>query len=133
VPTYSYACTSCEHRFDVQQSFSDAALTDCPECAGRLRKVFSPVGVVFKGSGFYRNDSRNGGTAKKAGGDGSADVSGGGSAGDGTSAGGTAGGSGGSTAGGGTARGGTTGAPTPAASSAGSGSTTSTSTPAPAA
>jgi putative FmdB family regulatory protein len=66
VPTYSYACTSCDHRFDVQQSFSDAALTDCPECTGRLRKVFSAVGVVFKGSGFYRTDSRNGSAPTKA-------------------------------------------------------------------
>lgn len=59
MPTYAYACTECGHRFDAVQSFSDAALTECPECAGRLRKVFSSVGVVFKGSGFYRNDSRN--------------------------------------------------------------------------
>lgn len=60
VPTYSYACTVCGHRFDIQQSFSDDALTECPECSGRLRKVFSAVGVVFKGSGFYRTDSRSG-------------------------------------------------------------------------
>ncbi|MGH4023933.1 MAG: FmdB family zinc ribbon protein [Pseudonocardiaceae bacterium] len=58
MPTYSYACTACEHRFDTKQSFTDPSLTDCPECAGRLRKLFSPVGVVFKGSGFYRTDSR---------------------------------------------------------------------------
>lgn len=58
MPTYAYACTQCGHRFEAVQSFSDAALTECPECAGRLRKVFSPVGVVFKGSGFYRTDSR---------------------------------------------------------------------------
>jgi putative FmdB family regulatory protein len=58
VPTYQYACTACGHRFEAVQSFSDASLTDCPECAGRLRKVFSSVGVVFKGSGFYRTDSR---------------------------------------------------------------------------
>ena len=58
MPTYSYACTACEHRFDTKQSFTDSSLTDCPECAGRLRKLFSPVGVVFKGSGFYRTDSR---------------------------------------------------------------------------
>jgi putative FmdB family regulatory protein len=59
VPTYQYACTACGHRFDAVQSFSDASLTDCPECAGRLRKVFSSVGIVFKGSGFYRTDSRS--------------------------------------------------------------------------
>jgi len=58
VPTYSYACTACEHRFDTVQAFSDSSLTDCPECTGRLRKLFSSVGIVFKGSGFYRNDSR---------------------------------------------------------------------------
>jgi len=58
VPTYQYACTACGHKFEAVQSFSDASLTDCPECAGRLRKVFSSVGIVFKGSGFYRTDSR---------------------------------------------------------------------------
>jgi len=60
VPTYAYACTACDHRFEVQQAFSDAALSECPECTGRLRKVFSAVGIVFKGSGFYRTDSRTG-------------------------------------------------------------------------
>lgn len=59
MPTYAYACTECGHAFDIHQSFSDAALTECPSCGGRLRKVFSSVGVVFKGSGFYRNDSRS--------------------------------------------------------------------------
>jgi putative FmdB family regulatory protein len=58
VPTYAYACTDCAHDFEVVQSFQDDSLTECPECEGRLRKVFSNVGVVFKGSGFYRNDSR---------------------------------------------------------------------------
>ena len=58
MPTYSYACTECSNRFDAVQAFSDAALTTCPECSGRLRKLFGNVGVVFKGSGFYRNDSR---------------------------------------------------------------------------
>lgn len=60
MPTYAYACTACDHRFEIQQSFSDAALTECPECEGRLRKLFNSVGIVFKGSGFYRTDSRNG-------------------------------------------------------------------------
>ena len=60
MPTYQYACTSCSHRFEAVQAFTDATLTDCPECAGRLRKVFSSVGIVFKGSGFYRTDSRSG-------------------------------------------------------------------------
>jgi putative FmdB family regulatory protein len=60
VPTYAYACTACGHAFEAVQSFSDDSLTVCPECDGRLRKVFSSVGVVFKGSGFYRNDARAG-------------------------------------------------------------------------
>ena len=58
MPTYQYACTECGHTFDQFQSFSDDTLTECPQCAGRLRKLFNAVGVVFKGSGFYRNDSR---------------------------------------------------------------------------
>jgi putative FmdB family regulatory protein len=58
VPTYQYACTACEHRFEEVQSFSDPSLTECPECSGRLRKLYGSVGVVFKGSGFYRTDSR---------------------------------------------------------------------------
>jgi len=60
VPTYSYACTACDNRFDIVQSFSDDSLTECPECTGKLRKLFNSVGVVFKGSGFYRTDSRGG-------------------------------------------------------------------------
>jgi putative FmdB family regulatory protein len=58
VPTYQYSCNDCGHFFETVQSFSDDSLTVCPECGGRLRKVFNAVGVVFKGSGFYRNDSR---------------------------------------------------------------------------
>lgn len=58
MPTYQYSCTDCGHFFEQFQSFSDDSLTVCPECEGRLRKVFNAVGVVFKGSGFYRNDSR---------------------------------------------------------------------------
>ena len=64
MPTYSYACTECGNRFDAVQAFSDAALTTCTECNGRLRKLFGNVGVVFKGSGFYRTDSRE--SAKSA-------------------------------------------------------------------
>ena len=60
MPTYAYTCTSCGHSFDIHQAFSDDALTVCPECSGRLRKIFSTVGVTFKGSGFYRTDSRAG-------------------------------------------------------------------------
>ena len=63
MPTYAYACTACDHRFEVVQSFSDDALTSCPQCEGRLRKLFNAVGVVFKGSGFYRTDSRSGSKA----------------------------------------------------------------------
>jgi putative FmdB family regulatory protein len=58
VPTYSYRCTECGTAFDIHQAFSDATLTVCPTCGGALRKIFSPVGVSFTGSGFYRNDSR---------------------------------------------------------------------------
>ena len=63
MPTYQYACTSCGEELEAVQKFSDEPLTECPACGGRLRKVFSPVGVVFKGSGFYKTDSRSG--AKK--------------------------------------------------------------------
>jgi putative FmdB family regulatory protein len=73
MPTYQYRCTSCGHDLEAVQRFSDAALTECPNCGGSLRKVFNAVGVVFKGSGFYRTDSRNGaahgngsGSAEKA-------------------------------------------------------------------
>lgn len=58
MPTYQYACSNCDHEFEVVQSFSDAAIEKCPECEGQLRKKFGAVGVVFKGSGFYRTDSR---------------------------------------------------------------------------
>jgi putative FmdB family regulatory protein len=59
MPTYEYACKSCGEHLEVVQSFRDEPLRDCPVCGGRLRKVFSPVGISFKGSGFYRNDSRS--------------------------------------------------------------------------
>jgi putative FmdB family regulatory protein len=59
VPTYQYACTDCAERLEVVQKFSDDPLTVCTACGGRLRKVFSPVGIVFKGSGFYHTDSRS--------------------------------------------------------------------------
>ncbi|UNX55453.1 FmdB family transcriptional regulator [Georgenia sp. TF02-10] len=58
MPTYAYRCTVCGNELEAKQSFTDAALTVCPECGGALRKLFSSVGVVFKGSGFYRTDSR---------------------------------------------------------------------------
>ncbi|WP_022882468.1 FmdB family zinc ribbon protein [Gryllotalpicola ginsengisoli] len=60
MPTYSYACTACGHRFDTVQSFSDPTLTECPSCGGALRKVFGLGSVTFNGSGFYRTDSRTG-------------------------------------------------------------------------
>ncbi|PWU56870.1 FmdB family transcriptional regulator [Micromonospora sp. S4605] len=62
MPTYQYACTACGHQLEAVQSFSDEPLTECPACEGRLRKVFNSVGIVFKGSGFYRTDSRSSGS-----------------------------------------------------------------------
>lgn len=61
MPTYQYRCTACSEDLEAVQSFSDAALTECPACGGPLRKIFGSVGVVFKGSGFYKTDSRSGG------------------------------------------------------------------------
>jgi putative FmdB family regulatory protein len=66
VPTYQYACTECGDRSEVVQRFSDDPLTVCSACGGKLRKIFSPVGIVFKGSGFYRTDSRNGASSVPA-------------------------------------------------------------------
>ena len=66
MPTYSYACTVCDNKFDIVQSFSDDSLTVCPECGGKLRKLFNSVGVVFKGSGFYATDSRSKGRTNAA-------------------------------------------------------------------
>ena len=63
MPTYSYRCTECGEAFDIQQAFTDDSLTVCPACGGRLRKLFSAVGVTFNGSGFYRTDSRAGSSA----------------------------------------------------------------------
>lgn len=68
MPTYQYACTACGHQLEAVQSFSDEPLTECPACQGRLRKVFNSVGIVFKGSGFYRTDSRASGSETSAGG-----------------------------------------------------------------
>jgi putative FmdB family regulatory protein len=75
VPTYEYACTTCGHRLEAVQNFSDDPLTECPECGGPLRKVYGAVGIVLKGSGFYKTDSRaaaaksNGNSSKTASGD----------------------------------------------------------------
>lgn len=63
MPVYEYRCRACNHQFEIQQSFSDDALSTCPECEGELRKVFAPVGITFKGSGFYKNDSRSSGSS----------------------------------------------------------------------
>ncbi len=88
MPTYSYRCTACSTAFDVQQAFTDDALTECPACQGRLRKIFSVTGVTFNGSGFYRTDSRA--AAGKGSGSGSADSgSSGGSSSGGSSSGGS--------------------------------------------
>ena len=66
MPTYQYACTDCADRLEVVQKFTDDPLSVCPSCGGKLRKVFSPVGIVFKGSGFYRTDSRSSQKAEPA-------------------------------------------------------------------
>ena len=67
MPTYQYRCQDCGHEFDAYQSFSEDALTDCPVCDGRLSKVFGNVGIAFKGSGFYKNDSRSGSKSSSSG------------------------------------------------------------------
>ncbi len=68
MPTYAYRCASCSHEFEVFQKFSESPLTECPECGQEIRRVFQPVGIVFKGSGWYINDSRkdNGASDKPA-------------------------------------------------------------------
>ena len=76
MPTYSYRCTGCDDAFDVQQSFTDDSLTECPACGGRLRKLFGTVGVTFNGSGFYRTDSRAGAGSGSSGGGSSSTPSG---------------------------------------------------------
>jgi putative FmdB family regulatory protein len=65
VPTYEYRCKDCDHGFDVVQAFTDAPLTECPSCGGTLRKVFGNVGITFKGSGFYKTDSRSSANGSK--------------------------------------------------------------------
>ncbi|RIV30875.1 FmdB family transcriptional regulator [Micromonospora radicis] len=122
MPTYQYACTACGHQLEAVQSFSDEPLTDCPACEGRLRKVFNSVGVVFKGSGFYRTDSRSSGsesTSSSTGKSGSSDSSSSGSTtSNSSSSGSTGSSSSGSTAGssGGSSSGGTSKAPAAASS-----------------
>ena len=77
MPTYQYACTNAEgkHEFEVVQSFTDAPVSECPECGAAVRKVYGSVGVVFKGSGFYRTDSRKSSTASESAGGSSSDKS----------------------------------------------------------
>lgn len=119
MPTYQYRCLDCANELEVVQKFTDDALTDCPDCDGTLRKVYSAVGVVFKGSGFYRNDSRSDSSA------------GGRSSGTGTAGSGDSGsqsstasssGDGGSSSGAGTATSGTSSASSSTSGSSGSGS-----------
>ena len=64
MPTYEYICNECEHQFEAVQSFSDAAIESCPKCKGLVRKVYNNIGVVFKGSGFYKTDSRTTSTSQ---------------------------------------------------------------------
>jgi putative FmdB family regulatory protein len=117
MPTYSYRCTECGHAFDVQQSFTDDSLTECPACHGALRKLFSAVGVTFNGSGFYRTDSRAGssksGTSSGDSASSTSGTTGGSSAGSGSSGGGSS--SGGSSSGGSSSGGSSTGSSTSAA------------------
>ena len=65
MPTYQYRCKECEHEIEIVQSFTDEPLTECPECGGPLKKVYGNVGISFKGSGFYKTDSRGGSGSKK--------------------------------------------------------------------
>ena len=70
MPTYEYGCRNCGSHLEVVQSFSDDPLTECPHCGGALRKVFGSIGITFKGSGFYKTDSRAGASARRSSGDG---------------------------------------------------------------
>jgi putative FmdB family regulatory protein len=76
MPTYEYACRNCGSHLEVVQSFSDDPLTECPHCEGSLKKVFGSIGITFKGSGFYKTDSRSGSSASRSSGDGAKEPSG---------------------------------------------------------
>jgi putative FmdB family regulatory protein len=76
MPTYEYACRNCGSHLEVVQSFSDDPLTACPHCGGALRKVFGSIGITFKGSGFYKTDSRAGSSTGRSSGDGAKEPSG---------------------------------------------------------
>src|SRR5690554_5121412 len=137
MPTYAYRCTECEHAFEIQQAFTDDSLTTCPECSGNLRKLFSGVGVVFKGSGFYRTDSRSGAIASvpagssNGGGNGSGSESGGSSgSGSGGSSGSGSGGSDSGSSGSGASGSGSNGSSSGSSSSGSSSSGSSSSSPA---
>jgi putative FmdB family regulatory protein len=69
MPLYEYACADCSHRFEIRQGIRDASLTECPECNGSIRRVVHPVGIVFKGSGFYKTDSRSASEARASAGE----------------------------------------------------------------
>ncbi len=92
MPTYSYRCTECGNAFDIVQSFTDDSLTVCPSCGGKLRKLFSAVGVTFNGSGFYRTDSKPAPKAESSSGSSSGNGSSGGSGSSGSSSGSSGGG-----------------------------------------
>lgn len=68
MPIYEYACTACGERTEAKQSFTDPPLEECPQCGGKLRKLYSPVGIVFKGSGFYSTDTKKSSSSKSSGG-----------------------------------------------------------------
>ncbi|MEV4759024.1 FmdB family zinc ribbon protein [Micromonospora sp. NPDC049559] len=124
VPTYQYVCTACGNQLEAVQSFSDAPLTECPSCEGRLRKVFNSVGIVFKGSGFYRTDSRGNGSDSSSGGATAAKSTSGGES-SSSNGGGSTAGTNGSGNGGGSSTKSETASAKPAASTASSGSTSS--------
>ncbi|MDP9437001.1 MAG: FmdB family transcriptional regulator [Actinomycetota bacterium] len=126
MPTYQYACTECGAQHEAVQSFSDPALTECPACAGRLRKVYGAVGVVFKGSGFYKTDSRSDGKGGAKAGAASEGGAGGASSDSGESSSGTSAPSGGS----GSSGGSSSGSGASGGSSSGSSGSTSSSAPA---
>ncbi len=116
MPTYQYQCTECGNGLEAVQKFTDDALTTCPDCQGRLRKVFSAVGVVFKGSGFYRTDSRSSSSSAVGAGSSAGSSGSSGSAGSGSTGGGS---TGGSTSGSGST---TSASPAPAAAKSSTGS-----------
>ncbi|MCP9975455.1 FmdB family zinc ribbon protein [Streptomyces somaliensis] len=99
MPTYQYQCTECGEGLEAVQKFTDDALTECPSCQGRLKKVFSAVGIVFKGSGFYRNDSRGASSSSSPASKSSSDSSGSSSSSDSSSSSGSSGSSGSSSSG----------------------------------